>query len=1327
MSVRKITVSGTVSAVDDENGSDQHGNAPVSGVALVSPGVPADVVEMSLKVGGEVRVELTLYARIADNNAVQINGSAKLFEGTSDDTGDLEDEEAIDLQIAPDIQTDHTIHLVNSGFGGGDTADITLTFTNVEGPPRRNMPPTVEAADQERAIRGQNVLRAWARNFRDKHNRALLPWQGATEDDDDGTKTLRHIAAGMAIFAHETRVFGAEDWACFSGEPETKGKEEHRKAFVKKVEAYFAEQVTPYMEIGTALKEKRGPYKDNGDYDFRLRDIIALIYIFFDKPQVLTNTMIRNLICQGEVTFTPSGDSYTVTGSVPFAGQNLDEWLAAGKGGRPFFEEEIAGDDIVVKISTPETENHLLLTYVWRFLVNEYLTYVHLLSPENDPHKRFDPQLRALVASDPERYTNGTAIYDWVLQLLGRVTHAGMYESNAKPYGAYSIAAMLAFYHAADRLVLTDPEWQKNAPQRQKIKTAAQNALDYLAAEFAFQSFEGKRMAPFRRNAEKEAYVSFYGSDYAPHIFGVLTGAYVFSDGEDGPFGPLHVGQEAGFALWAILSGYRVPHAIHDFMLNKHGGYFARIQTRYATDSYPLNYKLVPPQSTPDFARPRYFQAVSSGEVSSESYDIVGPGGFRPVTQLYFATPTYLNSAGGHPNAYYEAIKLSLAEVAALVAAGAWVLTLLSPALGFTLGLPAAILLPLIRDKLNDFLYEKTKKIRGSDVKSRPSVLITRGNLQVSGDTDIASLERMLPTMRGQDDYWASQNLTTYKSFSLGYTFKPGEERHQDWPQRYPGSWDGFLVERFGIGRAAFLVFDFTAQPEHPLAGHYWVVAKFSKRENKGQFRNYGRGFWEVVPGHQFANAAALRAHIEATNPAAHFDNDEDHDYKYRLATTGERVTIHNRFGSSATSQAILEIQAANGDVIPLNRYTANMGDEAGLRQLPLMDVWQVDRDYNFTGMKYAYADGRGRVMIHNPFLGETLTLDSSDYRAPSRTLDKRGLITGTLPPIDGTDGQIPGVAALLLDQEVIYATHYFAPELFQPSTQPGELVALDRHTLQPIKRVTVGKSPRAIGLHQASNRLYIVNYQDISVTVVDAETFTVLKTMTFPGFGLIAVAVSQKYNRIFVSQPGQKRIIVLDGETLTEVASMTDLPMVSEVVVDEAIDRLYALMRNVVDQTRQDLVEFAINEQGQQELRRTTIDGQVSVFSEMAVDAKRIYVINKDPQIAGDKEHQQLTVLDRQSLTVVGKVPLESRAGLGVTTCLSQHIIYVTTQYHILVIDVHSLQVLRTILLTEYQSVAYQPQGAVVVDPHTGTAYFGGAGSSHLVRYGVPPIDLGQ
>lgn len=44
--------------------------------------------------------------------------------------------------------------------------------------------------------------------------------------------------------------------------------------------------------------------------------------------------------------------------------------------------------------------------------------------------------------------------------------------------------------------------------------------------------------------------------------------------------------------------------------------------------------------------------------------------------------------------------------------------------------------------------------------------------------------------------------------------------------------------------------------------------------------------------------------------------------------------------------------------------------------------------------------------------------------------------------------------------------------------------------------------------------------------------------------------------------------------------------------------------VNNSTDSTRQDLIELAISNQGQPELRRTAIDGQISVSSEMAMNA---------------------------------------------------------------------------------------------------------------------------
>ncbi len=759
------------------------------------------------------------------------------------------------------------------------------------------VPLTVELADQDLPARRARILRAWGRNLREVQ-RPDAPLGQPPPWNINSPTALRQIAAGMAVLSDKSGEFSGPDWALFSGIEPNQPLAEHQEAFRTWVELYFA-TVYPYTEPGTDGPGKPYAIPDDdeskrGDYDFPLRDIIAIIHIFVDEPDVLSNAMIRSLLGQGRVTYVDTGPSTgTVDGDVPFSGQDLDEWLGAGPGGRHFFIEKLPFGSFPVnlflpdpgaKLAAPETENHQLGIYAWRFLVNEYLTFVSLLQPG---HARYDPCLQTLVGNNPGRYINGPDIFDWVLQLLGRVVHSGMFESNAKPYGAYAIGPILAFFQAADRLFPTDAE-------RLKVKSAARNALDYLAAEFAFQSLHGKRMMPFRRNVNNRDRVNFYESDYVPHLFGVLTGAYVFDDDEvNGPFVYSHIDQEGGFALWALLSGYRVPRGIHDFMLNKHGGYFTRIQTRYSTLSYEMEITLgtggpgpIGGPPTPRFCRPRYFQGYAEDPAG---YDVVGPGDFAPVTQFAFTTRDYVNSAGGHHRQYYFDFSIPKVVVDAILFAAT--------------GVP---FIPGIRDILTDFINdairasETYKKLRGSDVYSKPTTLIGRGNPEIVVTVNKPSpvdraeaFERELPTLRGQDEFFSSKNLSVYKSLAVGYTFNPDESRHQVFPQRYPAAWNDLIREQFTINRADFWVFDFRLEPDHPLAGYYWIVARFAKSNKAGQFRNYGRGLWEAVPGHRFPNPAALRARIEEYNPGDHFDDNDENNYRYRMATDGDDGRDH--------------------------------------------------------------------------------------------------------------------------------------------------------------------------------------------------------------------------------------------------------------------------------------------------------------------------------------------------------------------------------------------------------------------------------------------------
>jgi hypothetical protein len=93
---------------------------------------PASAMDIpDVRWGGECRVEVRITAKVISGNAIQIEGNAKLFEGASEDTTDQEDEQVVSFTVPKGgVAAHHGIQLRNSGTGGGDHAEISLSFTN---------------------------------------------------------------------------------------------------------------------------------------------------------------------------------------------------------------------------------------------------------------------------------------------------------------------------------------------------------------------------------------------------------------------------------------------------------------------------------------------------------------------------------------------------------------------------------------------------------------------------------------------------------------------------------------------------------------------------------------------------------------------------------------------------------------------------------------------------------------------------------------------------------------------------------------------------------------------------------------------------------------------------------------------------------------------------------------------------------------------------------------------------------------------------------------------------------------------------------------------
>jgi hypothetical protein len=128
---RRVVASAHMDITDDETfGSNEHGSADGQSDMFISNKQPRVFMKLIGKAGGEVRIELSLNASATTEGDIQISGDAKMFEGTSEESDDLDGTTPVNFTVPRDeIIPNMPIHVSNQDEGG-DFADITLTVSN---------------------------------------------------------------------------------------------------------------------------------------------------------------------------------------------------------------------------------------------------------------------------------------------------------------------------------------------------------------------------------------------------------------------------------------------------------------------------------------------------------------------------------------------------------------------------------------------------------------------------------------------------------------------------------------------------------------------------------------------------------------------------------------------------------------------------------------------------------------------------------------------------------------------------------------------------------------------------------------------------------------------------------------------------------------------------------------------------------------------------------------------------------------------------------------------------------------------------------------------
>ncbi|MDF3146439.1 MULTISPECIES: hypothetical protein [unclassified Streptomyces] len=128
---RRITTLAAVHGMDYEVfGANEHGSGVRNGVDFFQDGEGyRRFFDSELRWGGECRGEVHLDG-LVQNNELFVKGEALLYEGTSEDTGDLDGREELSFSVPKGATVQRAAHVTNTDESSEDYVHWDLTISN---------------------------------------------------------------------------------------------------------------------------------------------------------------------------------------------------------------------------------------------------------------------------------------------------------------------------------------------------------------------------------------------------------------------------------------------------------------------------------------------------------------------------------------------------------------------------------------------------------------------------------------------------------------------------------------------------------------------------------------------------------------------------------------------------------------------------------------------------------------------------------------------------------------------------------------------------------------------------------------------------------------------------------------------------------------------------------------------------------------------------------------------------------------------------------------------------------------------------------------------
>jgi hypothetical protein len=174
-----------------------------------------------------------------------------------------------------------------------------------------------------------------------------------------------------------------------------------------------------------------------------------------------------------------------------------------------------------------------------------------------------------------------------------------------------------------------------------------------------------------------------------------------------------------------------------------------------------------------------------------------------------------------------------------------------------------------------------------------------------------------------------------------------------------------------------------------PGLSNYFVL--IYRTTNNSGADNYNRAIMEVIPKSKYPNASTILAKFKQYPRTYN---------RYHSIVSDEDLLTNDKFGlAGEESQSPFLSISKNGGSNEVLLDHSDISSQTNVNAMPLIDVRQVDDNYNFTGVKYAYSAGGGLITINNPRYG-IYPIDSRNFLVPATSVPLANMVSNIVPTI---------------------------------------------------------------------------------------------------------------------------------------------------------------------------------------------------------------------------------------------------------------------------------------------------------------------------------------